>query len=110
MRPELGKRCSLDDTLVLRTDQIAGQLAPAKIDISWIKGSLPALDQDDEITLTVQLLPNGTLQALSIVSDKARSGTLNQGLSTGSVEIGESRSERARRQDEDVVQNSTEPR
>jgi hypothetical protein len=104
-----GKRCSIDDTLVLLTDQVAGVLAPAKIDVSWIKGSLPALDQDDEVTLTVQILPNGTLQAVSIESDKSRSGTVNQGASTGSAEISEARHDRAQRQDEDAVQNSADP-
>jgi uncharacterized protein YfaP (DUF2135 family) len=104
-----GKRCSLDDTLVLLTDQVAGVLAPAKIDITWIKSSLPALDQDDEVTLTVQMRPNGTLQAVSILSDKSRSGTVNQGISTGSAEIGEARHDRAQRQDEDAVQSSPDP-
>src|SRR5258707_11598576 len=54
-----GKRCSFDNTLVLRTDSLTGELAPARIDITWIKGLLPGLDQDDEITLTVELLPDG---------------------------------------------------
>jgi len=100
-----GKRCSLDDTLVLLTDQITGELARATIDISWIKNSLPALDQDDEIVLTVQLLPNGTLQAVSVVSTSNRSGTINQGISTGSDKFTEARHDRALRQDEDDVQN-----
>jgi hypothetical protein len=100
-----GKRCSLDDTLVLLTDQITGELARATIDISWITKSLPALDQDDEIALTVQVLPNGTLQAVGVVSTSDRSGTVNQGSSTGSVEVSEARHDRAAQQDQDNPQN-----
>ena len=96
-----GQRCNLDDTLVLLTDCLTGQLAPAVVDISWIKDKLPALNQDDEITLAVEALPNGKLQALGVISAKNRTGTVNEGLSTGTREVTESRQNRGVRQDED---------
>ena len=96
-----GRRCSLDDTLVLLTDSVTGEYERVAIDISWIKRKLPALDQDDEITLSVELLPNGTLKALSVISVKRREGTINQGASTGSKEVTESRRDRGLEQDND---------
>jgi uncharacterized protein YfaP (DUF2135 family) len=96
-----GRRCSLDDTLVLRTDSVSGESERVSIDISWIKRKLPSLDQDDEITLSVELLPNGTLKALSVISVKRRDGLLNQGSSTGSVDVTESRRDRGLEQDND---------
>jgi len=43
-----GRHCSLGDTLVPRTSDITGELAPAAIMISWIKDQLPSLDQDED--------------------------------------------------------------
>jgi uncharacterized protein YfaP (DUF2135 family) len=97
-----GRRCSLDDTLALWTDSVTGVTALVSIDISWIKRKLPSLDQDDEITLSVELLPNGTLKALSVISSKRREGTINQGLSTGSREVTEARHDRGEAQDRDA--------
>jgi hypothetical protein len=104
-----GKRCDIGDTLTLRTDNLTGELAPALIDVSWIKGKLPGLDQDDELTLAVELLPGGKLRALSIISAKKRTGTLNEGLTTGSREVSESRRDRGEKQDEDSPSNSSVP-
>src|SRR4051812_29278664 len=91
-----GKRCDIGDTLVLLTSDVTGELAPATIDITWIKDKLPGLDQDDEITLSVEVRPNGKLQALSVILAKKRSGTVNQGKATGTNEHA-----RARRTGED---------
>ena len=74
-----GQRCSLGDTLVLWTDSVSGELARTSLDIRWVKKDLPALDQDDEITVAVESFPDGGLRVLSITSDDKRSGTRNQG-------------------------------
>lgn len=97
-----GQRCDVGDTLVLLTDSVTGVNEPIPIDISWIKKKLPALDQDDEITLSVELLPNGVLKALSVISAKKRDGTVNQGLSTATKDVMESRRDRGEQQDEDT--------
>ena len=97
-----GRRCDLDDTLVLLTDSVSGLNELVAIDISGIKRKLPALDQDDEITLCVQTVPNDEkLRATCVISAKRREGTNNQGSSTGSREVTESRSDRGRQQDKD---------
>jgi hypothetical protein len=88
---------------VLWSDSVSGVRERVTIDISWIKDKLPALDQDDEITLSVEILPSGKLQALSVISAKTRTGTVNEGLSTGSEDVTEARHDRARQQDEDTI-------
>lgn len=102
-----GRRCDLDDTLVLLTDSVSGLNELVAIDISGIKRKLPALDQDDEITLCVESLPDGKLVATCVISAKRRDGTQNQGKSTGTVEVSESRRDRGLEQDKD--QNPTRP-
>src|SRR5204863_1155330 len=77
-----GKRCDIGDTLVLMTDDVSGLNELVPIDVSGIKKKLPALDQDDEITLCVETLPDGTLKAQCVISAKKRDGTLNQGKRT----------------------------
>jgi uncharacterized protein YfaP (DUF2135 family) len=74
-----GQRCSLGDTLVLWTDSVTGELARITFDLSWVKKEMPSLDQDDEITVAVESLPDGKLRILSITSDEKRSGTKNPG-------------------------------
>ncbi|MFN8633984.1 MAG: carboxypeptidase-like regulatory domain-containing protein [Chloroflexota bacterium] len=101
-----GKRCDIGDTLVLVTDAITGEQAPVTIDVSWIKDKLPALDQDDEITLSVEILPSGKIQALSVISARKRSGTLNPGQVTGTSQ--QSRRNRDRQED-DGVDNTYRP-
>jgi hypothetical protein len=101
-----GMRCSFDETLVLRTDQITGHLAPATIAIGWIKDALPALDQDDELTLTVEVQPDGSLRATGVAAAESRSGTLNLGLSSGNEKVGEARHDRGAQQDEDTPDNA----
>ena len=96
-----GRRCDLGDTLVLLTDSVSGLNELVAIDISGIKRKLPALDQDDEITLCVESLPDGKLKATCVISAKRRTGTLNEGLSTGSREVSESRRDRGAEQDKD---------
>lgn len=104
-----GRRCSLGDALVLWTTDVTGTYEAVRIDIGWIRGKLPALDQDDEITLSVELLPDGTLRALSVISARRREGTVNQGLSTASRAVAESRRDRGEQQDRDptVVRAAT---
>lgn len=99
-----GRRCDLGDTLVLLTDSVSGQRELVPIDIRGIKRKLPALDQDDEITLCVEMLPDGKLKAQCVISAKRRDGTLNQGASTGSVDVFESRRDRGLEQDKDENQ------
>ncbi|MGE3271897.1 MAG: hypothetical protein AB7P40_24295 [Chloroflexota bacterium] len=100
-----GQRCSLENTLVLLTDSVTGEATHISIDISWIKDKLPALDQDDEITLSVEILPNGKIQGLSVISARSRSGTKSQGLvnDDGKSQTGS----RARKEDEDNSANNS---
>lgn len=97
-----GRRCDLDDTLVLLTDSVSGLHELVAIDISWIKKRLPSLDQDDEIELCVQTIPNEEKpRATCVISAKKRDGTINQGGSTGTEQVSESRQDRGRAQDRD---------
>ena len=96
-----GRRCELGDTLVLLTDSVSGLRELVPIDISGIKKKLPDLDQDDEITLCVEMLPDGKLKAQCVISAKRRDGTQNQGSSTGTVSVSESRRDRGLGQDND---------
>ena len=96
-----GRRCELNDTLVLLTDSVSGLNELVAIDVGGIKRKLPALDQDDEITLCVETRPDGKLVATCVVSAKRRTGTLNEGLSTGTREVTEARRDRGAQQDKD---------
>jgi uncharacterized protein YfaP (DUF2135 family) len=102
-----GRRCDLGDTLVLLTDSVSGLNELVRIDIRGIKRKLPALDQDDEIALCVELLPDGKLKATCVISAKRRDGLLNQGASTGSVDVTESRRDRGLEQDNDEQPDTT---
>jgi hypothetical protein len=103
-----GRHCELGDTLVLLTDSVSGLMELVAFDIRGIKRKLPDLDQDDEITLCVELLPDGKLKAQCVISTKKREGTLSQGSSTGSREVTESRRDRGLGQDNDdtIVANA----
>jgi hypothetical protein len=100
-----GKRCDIDDTLVLLTSDVTGELEPVAIDVTWIKKKLPGLDQDDEITLAVELVTGGKPRALSIVQAKQRSGTGNPGQVTGTNEEGKNP-----RRHPDVEQKEDQPK
>lgn len=102
-----GRRCELGETLVLRTDSFSGTDELVTIDIRWILRELPSLDQDDEIILGVELLPDGKVRALSVISAERRSGTENQGQSTGTRSVPESRSDRREQQEDDNQTNQS---
>src|SRR5262249_31055325 len=94
-----GRRCDVRELLSLWTDSLSGRPERATIDVSWIRATLPALDQDDEITVLVEVHADGVLQALNLVSDAPRSGSVNPGASTGSREVTEARHDRGAAQD-----------
>lgn len=83
-----GQHLALSDTLVIVSND-SGVHVRYTIDLRWVRDSLPKIDQDDEIEVEIQLLPDGTLVASSIENVSGRSGTENQGQSTGSQHIDE---------------------
>lgn len=96
-----GRRCDIGDTLVVLSDSLSGRRERVQIDVSWVRADLPALDQDDEVTVVVEFGAAGHLQALRVVRQRQSSGSVNPGLSTGSYEITEGRSDRGAAQDRD---------
>lgn len=95
-----GQRCRLGDTLVLWTDSVTGELARVTFDLSWVKNDMPSVDQDDEITVAVESLPDGKMRVLSVTSEDKRSGTNNPGQLDANGRS-TSTSSRARLQDDD---------
>lgn len=61
-----GKRCDIGMTLKLRTRDLSGNLDTVEIDISWIKHTLPDVEQDDFLRFEVEEKPGGGFQALRI--------------------------------------------
>jgi uncharacterized repeat protein (TIGR01451 family) len=78
-----GRRLVLGHTLVIVSTD-SGAPVRYTIDLRWVRDSLPAIDQDDLLEVEIQVLPDGTLVATSIVNVSDRSGSVNQGQSTGS--------------------------
>jgi hypothetical protein len=100
-----GKRCDIGDVLTLVTSDLTGELEAVEIDVAWIKKKLPALDQDDEITLAIELVPGGKPRALSVIQAKKRSGVGNPGQVTGTNEEGLNP-----RRDPDVERKEDDPK
>jgi flagellar hook-associated protein FlgK len=73
-----GATCSLGITLVLVSDD-SGVLTRYTIDLSWLKGGLPRIDQDDQLSIEIEKLPDGTLMALNLVDVSDQRGTGNTG-------------------------------
>ena len=73
-----GAACSLGDTIVI-VSMDSGAPTKYTINISWLK-DLPALDQDDYISIDIEKLPNGVLQALNLTDISGQSGTSNPGV------------------------------
>jgi hypothetical protein len=61
-----GKRCSIGDVVRVWTEDVSGHRQLVEIDVSWIKQTLPALDQDDLLRLEVESTPDGTLRGLGV--------------------------------------------
>jgi hypothetical protein len=101
-----GRRCEIRDVLTIWTDSLRGVRERVALDVSWVRSTLPALDQDDEIAAVVDLRPDGTLQVLSLDGDAHHDGTVNVGASTGSKEVTEARHDRGAAQDRDRVDNT----
>jgi hypothetical protein len=101
-----GRACEIQDRLAVWTDSLSGERSRVTLDVSWVRSSLPALDQDDEIVAVVDVRPDGTLQVLSLDADAHHDGTVNPGASTGSREVTESRHDRAADQDRDQSENA----
>jgi hypothetical protein len=70
-----GRTCSLDKTLVLVSDD-SGAKVPYTIDLSWVKDDLPGdLEQDQQVRIEIERLPDGTLMALRVNDLNDRNGT-----------------------------------
>jgi hypothetical protein len=61
-----GKRCSIGDVVRVWTEDVSGHRQLVEIDVSWIRQTLPALDQDDLLRLEVESTPDGKLRALGV--------------------------------------------
>jgi hypothetical protein len=83
-----GSRITLGQTLTIVSDD-SGAPTRYVIDLRWVLNDLGALDQDDLVSVDVQTLADGTLVATSVTNVSGRSGTQNQGLSTGSRDVSE---------------------
>jgi hypothetical protein len=102
-----GRPCESQERLTVWTDSLSGQRERVSLDVRWVRASLPALDQDDEIAAVVDIRPDGTLQVLSLDADAHHDGTVNVGASTGSQEVTEGRHDRAADQDRDRSENGS---
>lgn len=96
-----GRACRLHGSIQFRTDGISGESDVYSIDIRWIADALEGVAQDDELTLQLEILPDGSLRALSLLASGRRTGTHNPGLSTGSRTVTEARHDRGQQQDQD---------
>src|SRR5215217_848938 len=94
-----GTRLVLGDMLVIVSDD-SGAPVRYTIDLRWVRDKLPPIDQDDQIEVDIQVLPDGTLVATSVENVSGRSGTANQGISTGSRQAAEQPESNAK-EDED---------
>ena len=75
-----GRACSIGDTLVLVSND-SGTSTRYLIDLSWLDpDDLDRIDQDAELSVEVERLPDGRLMATSLANVSDRSGTSNPGL------------------------------
>ncbi len=79
-----GAHCAIGDTVVIWTTDIDGTRRQATIDVSWIRGALPDLDQDDLVSFEVRDLGDGRFQAIAFHDPGDHQGTTVIGSSTGS--------------------------
>ena len=64
-----GQQCSFGDTLVLLTKD-SGAPTRYTINISWLKpADLDDFEQDDQVKIEIEKLPDGTLMALRIITN-----------------------------------------
>ena len=74
-----GQQCSFGDTLVLLTKD-SGAPTRYTINISWLKPSdLDDFEQDDQVKIEIEKLPDGTLMALRIITND-NDGIRNAGI------------------------------
>src|SRR4051794_11654145 len=45
-----GHHCDIGDQLRVWTDSLSGERERVTLDVSWIRATLPSLDQDDQVT------------------------------------------------------------
>jgi uncharacterized repeat protein (TIGR01451 family) len=81
-----GRRLVIGETLVIVSDD-SGAPVRYTIDLRWVRDKLPAIDQDDQLEVEIQVLSDGTWVATNIVNVSDRTGTFNQGQSTGSLQV-----------------------
>lgn len=73
-----GQQCSFGDTLVLLTRD-SGAPTRYTINISWLKpADLDDFEQDDQVKIEIEKLPDGTLMALRIITND-NNGIANAG-------------------------------
>ena len=80
-----GATCTVGPTLTLRSTDLGG--TTVTINVSWLLDQLPTLEQDDWLIFEVEILPDGTAQATSLVP--STDGTINTGQTTGSRRVRE---------------------
>jgi hypothetical protein len=73
-----GAACSLGDTIVI-VSKDSGAPVKYTIDLGWLK-TLPTLDQDDYVSIEIEKLQNGTLQALNLTDLSGQQGTGSPGV------------------------------
>lgn len=82
------RRCSIDSTLAVWTDDVDGTRRRVEVDVSWIRpSSLDRIDQDDRVCLLIEDIYADRLKAVGVSHRCKFDGTVNPGLSTGSREV-----------------------
>ena len=99
------RRCSIDSTLAIWTDDVSGTNQRVEVDVSWIRQALGAIDQDDHVCFVVEDRSDGRLQATGIGQGCDFEGTINPGLSTDEKDV----REQPRRKDDDDDHSNAGP-
>lgn len=78
------RRCSIDSTLAVWTDDVTGTRQRFEVDVSWIRPSqMDRIDQDDRVCLLIEDIYADRLKAVGLSHYCRWDGTINPGLSTG---------------------------
>jgi uncharacterized repeat protein (TIGR01451 family) len=62
-----GARCDIGVSVAVWTTDVSGYRQRVIVDLSWVQRQLDTYDQDDQISIEIRLMSEGTLQAISIV-------------------------------------------
>ena len=70
-----GRDCASSTTITIISDD-SGTRQPYTIDLSWVKDKLPGrFEQDQQVRIEIERLPDGTLMALRVIDLNDRKGT-----------------------------------